>query len=91
MALKTEVTMDNIDKIEKDTLIFVDKAIGSFEAAKAGMITKEEKAALALRAYHALHRWKTEFLARDKDEPFETRVARLQELADICGGMPVSA
>jgi hypothetical protein len=86
MAFKTEVTMGNIDKVEKDTLIFVDKAIGSFEAAKKGLRTKEERTALALRAYHALYRWKAEFLARDKDEAFETRVARLQELADICEG-----
>jgi acyl-CoA reductase-like NAD-dependent aldehyde dehydrogenase len=86
MGFKTEVTMDNIDEIEKDTLVFVDRAISSFEAAKKGLRTGEEKAALVLRAYHALLRWKTEYLAREKDEAFEMRVARLQELADICEG-----
>jgi len=84
MGFKTEVTKDNIDKVETDTLIFVDKAISSLGAAMAGLKAGEGKTAGIFETCHALQRWKEGFLARDKDEPFEARVTRLRELADVC-------
>jgi hypothetical protein len=90
MASSNEVTRENIDSIESETLEFVNKTISSIETLIADLRKAknkselEEKAAHFFDVYRALLDWKEEFDSREANEGFAPRVARLQDLADIC-------
>ncbi len=79
-----EVSAENIGEVEKSTLVFVDRAISSLQAAMSGLKATDEAASRIFDACHSLLAWREDFLSKGEDEAFEARVARLRELADIC-------
>lgn len=88
---KTRVTQENIDKVESDALAFVNKTISSLEVAiakwensKPKNLKHKEQAIAFIEAHQDLSDWARDFLLKQTDEDFEVRIARLQNLADIC-------
>jgi len=88
---RTRVTPENIDKVESDALAFVNKTISSLESAiakwensKPKNLKHKEQATQLIEAHQDLSDWMRDFLLKSKDEDFEVRINRLQELSDIC-------
>jgi len=90
--LISELTKENIDGVEKETIERVNKTISALEAALAtwnGAKDKpadlKERFAGYERLHSALVQWESRALkSRGKEESFEARVERLREFVDIC-------
>lgn len=88
----SELSKDNIDIIQRETVRRVNKTVTALEAALATWDASEEKPDDMAekfenyRRFHdALEDWERKTLqAQKKNEKFETKVRRLREFVDIC-------
>jgi Asp-tRNA(Asn)/Glu-tRNA(Gln) amidotransferase A subunit family amidase len=88
----SELSEDNIDIIQRETIRRVNKTVTALEAALATWDASEEKPedmeerfANYRRFHDALEDWERKTLkAQNKKEKFEVKVRRLREFVDIC-------
>ncbi len=88
----SELSKDNIDIVQRETIRRVNKtvtaleaALATWEASKEKPEDMEEKFTNYRRFHDALENWERKSLqAQNKKENFETKVKRLNEFVEIC-------